>query len=81
MESILYNISQVLGITIIHSLWQGLLIYFILRTIFAGAPTLSPVKKYNVAVIAMLSVSVCFIYTLYSEISSYNWVNLKPFHV
>jgi bla regulator protein BlaR1 len=31
MENLFYNISQVLGITILHSLWQGLIIYALLR--------------------------------------------------
>ncbi len=77
METILYNISQVLGISIIHSLWQGLLIYFILRIAFSGIPSLSAVKKYNLALFAMLSISACFIYTLLTEINAYNWVSLK----
>jgi bla regulator protein BlaR1 len=81
METILYNISQVLGITIIHSLWQGLLVYFILRIAFAGISSLTAVKKYNLAIIAMLAISVCFVYTLLTEIYAYNWVNLKPGHV
>ncbi|MDB4922394.1 M56 family metallopeptidase [Mucilaginibacter sp.] len=81
METILYNISQVLGITIIHSLWQGLLVYFILRIAFAGISSLTAVKKYNLAIIAMLVISACFVYTLLTEIYAYNWVNLKPGHV
>ncbi|WP_259071799.1 M56 family metallopeptidase [Mucilaginibacter sp. X4EP1] len=75
MESTLYNISQVLGITVIHSLWQGLLVYFILRIIFNGAPQLSAVKKYNLAVIALSSITLWFIYTLFFEIQAYNWVS------
>jgi len=81
MQTILYNISQVLGITIIHSLWQGLLVYFILRIAFAGISSLTAVKKYNLAIIAMLAISACFVYTLFTEIYAYNWVNLKSGHV
>ena len=78
METILYNISQVLGIAIIHSLWQGLVIYILLRTVFAAIPALPAVKKYNVAVVAILSVAVWFIYTLVSGVLAYNWVKVKP---
>src|SRR6266481_3673999 len=81
MQTILYNISQVLGITIIHSLWQGLLVYFILRIAFAGISSLTAVKKYNLAIIAMLTISACFVYTLFTGIYAYNWVSLKPGHV
>jgi hypothetical protein len=77
MENILYNISQVLGITIIHSLWQGILSYLILRTAFIIIPSLSAEKKYNLSIAAMLSVFGCFVYTLYYELHTYNWVNLK----
>ncbi|GAC1311778.1 MAG: hypothetical protein NVSMB24_31960 [Mucilaginibacter sp.] len=44
METILYNISQVLGITIIHSLWQGLFIYFALRMALMFSAQLSASK-------------------------------------
>jgi len=81
METILFNIGQVLGITIIHSLWQGLLAWFVLRIIFISAPSLSPAKKYNLAVAAMLCVFVCFVYTLYAEVDDFSWVTLKPGNV
>ncbi|MCO5946104.1 M56 family metallopeptidase [Mucilaginibacter flavidus] len=77
METILYNISQVLGVTIIHSLWQGLVVYFILRIVFAGPSSLTATKKYNLAIGAMVAITVCFIYTLLTEISAYSWVTLK----
>jgi len=80
MESILYNVSQVLGLSIIHSLWQGMLVYFVLRIVFAGAPSLSSVKRYNLAIFAMLSVTACFFYTLFAEIQTYNWVSVRPVH-
>jgi len=73
MESLLYNISQVLGITIIHSLWQGLLIYFVLRLLLLSMPSLPSVKKYNLAAIALLSMAVWFIYTFCTEAKIYNW--------
>lgn len=78
METVLYNISQVLGITIIHSLWQGLLVYIALRIVFAASSSLTAVKKYNWAVAASLAVTACFIYTLFAEIKDYSWVTLKP---
>ncbi|HMG11037.1 MAG TPA: hypothetical protein VK609_21135, partial [Mucilaginibacter sp.] len=62
MENLFYNISQVLGITIIHSLWQGLLVWFALRLLFTCAPSLSSVKKHNLSMAAMLTISVWFIY-------------------
>jgi bla regulator protein BlaR1 len=78
MGTTLYNISQVLGISIIQSLWQGMLVYVILRIVFAAAPSLSSVKKYYLAIFAMLAVSALFIYSLVNEAGARNWAVLKP---
>lgn len=77
MENILYNISQVLGITIIHSLWQGLLIYFLLRVVLLLATGLSSSKKYLFAVSSLLAITGWFAYTLVTEIQLYDWL-AKP---
>jgi bla regulator protein BlaR1 len=73
MESLFYNISQVLGIAILHSLWQGLLIWFLLRVVFSTVPSLSAVKKYNMAVAAMLGIAAWFMVTLFNEAGNFNW--------
>jgi bla regulator protein BlaR1 len=77
MENILYNISQVLGITIIHSLWQGLLIYFLLRVVLLFAAGLSASKKYLLAVSSLLAITGWFAYTLINQIQLYDWL-AKP---
>jgi len=76
MESVFYNISQVLGITIIHSLWQGLLVWFALRLLFTCAPSLSTIKRHNAAMVAMLTISLWFIYTFVSQLQAHVWINL-----
>jgi beta-lactamase regulating signal transducer with metallopeptidase domain len=77
MENLFYNISQVLGITIIHSLWQGLLVWFALRLLFTCAPSLSSARKHNLAMIAMLIMSGWFIYTLINQMQAHIWVDFK----
>jgi bla regulator protein BlaR1 len=77
MESVFYNISQVLGITIIHSLWQGLLVWFALRLLFACAPGLSSIKKHNAAMAAMLAISVWFVYTFVTQIQAHVWIDFS----
>ena len=77
MENILYNISQVLGITIIHSLWQGLLIYFLLRIALLFTASLSSSRKYTMAVTSLLAITAWFAYTLVNEIQVYDWL-AKP---
>jgi bla regulator protein BlaR1 len=78
MQNILYNISQVLGITIIHSLWQGLLIYFVLRLALMFPGQLSASKKYLLAVVSLLAITGWFGYTLINEINLYNWLAVAP---
>lgn len=73
MINLLYNIGQVLGVTIIHSLWQGLLIYFVLRLIFSSVPALSSNKKYNFATTGLVLMTGWFIYTFCVQAYAYDW--------
>lgn len=77
METILYNISQVVGVAIIHSLWQGLVIYLFLRLLLLSFSSLSANTKHNIGMMAMLALTSWFIYTLAGEIRVYQWVQLK----
>src|SRR6185437_8129820 len=77
METILYNISQVVGVAIIHSMWQGLFIYLFLRLVLLSFSALSAKSKHNMALMAMLGVTIWFLYTLVGEIQVYQWVELN----
>ncbi|RFZ91766.1 hypothetical protein D0C36_09925 [Mucilaginibacter conchicola] len=78
MQNILYNISQVLGITIVHSLWQGLLVYFLLKlTLTLFNARLNSAEKYLVSIAALSAISLWFAVTLINEVQAYNWLN-KP---
>src|ERR1700737_4548486 len=79
MQTILYNISQVIGVAIIHSLWQGLLVYLGLRLIVLFFPRLSSRVKHNVAITALVCVSSWFVYTLSNEINTHTWVSLNTY--
>jgi len=74
MENILYNSSQVLGLTIINSLWQGLLVYFVLRMILMFSNNLSSSKKYVLACGSLLAISVWFFLTLIKQIYLFDWL-------
>jgi beta-lactamase regulating signal transducer with metallopeptidase domain len=78
MENIMYNISQVLGITLIHSLWQGLLIYFQLKLVLLVTGRLSSSKKYLLSTISLVALTVWFGFTLVSQIQLYTWLAVKP---
>jgi bla regulator protein BlaR1 len=73
MENILTNISQVLGISLLHSLWQGLIIYGVLRLILIIRPDLPSTVKYRLAYTGMLLILAWFAYTFYNEADNYSW--------
>jgi|GEM_PF-3044298 len=73
METLLYNISQVLGITILHSLWQGLLIYAGIRLLLTGFPAASANKKYNILYCGLVTTALWFAYTFFMEAKTYSW--------
>lgn len=73
MERLLYNISQVLGISILHSLWQGLLVYLVLRLLLLVMPALSAGRKYYLLLAALFSISLWFAYTLFVEAKDLDW--------
>ncbi|MFI5160756.1 MAG: M56 family metallopeptidase [Sphingobacteriales bacterium] len=77
METILYNISQVVGVAIIHSMWQGLFIYLFLRLVLLSFSAMSAKSKHNIGMLCMLGVTSWFIYTLVGEVRVYQWVELK----
>jgi beta-lactamase regulating signal transducer with metallopeptidase domain len=75
MGTLFYNISQVLGITIIHSLWQGLIIYIALRLFVLGFPRMASAIKYRVAYASLTVMLGWFIYTLFKELAHYDWLS------
>jgi beta-lactamase regulating signal transducer with metallopeptidase domain len=76
MQNLFYNISQVLGITIIYSLWQGLVVYLALRVFLQLANGVSSAAKCQMA-FAALTVTLCwFGYTLFTQINTYSWVTI-----
>ena len=74
METLLYNISQVVGVAIIHSMWQGLFVYLFMQLLLLSFQALPARYKHNLAMLAMGTVTVWFIYTLVGEIRVYQWV-------
>ena len=74
METLLYNISQVVGVAIIHSMWQGLFVYLFMQLLLLSFQALPARYKHQLAMLAMGAVTVWFIYTLLGEIRVYQWV-------
>lgn len=74
MQSLFNQFSQVLGITLLHSLWQGLIIYVLLRMLFLCLPSASANSKYNMALLALAASVLWPIITLVVEISKHPFI-------
>lgn len=73
MELLVHNLSEVFAVSIIHSLWQCLLIYLMLRILLSDSFKLSAAAKHNAAFGGMLLSALWFFYTLFSEARNYTW--------
>ena len=71
MELLVHNLSEVFAVSIIHSLWQCLLIYLMLRILLSDSFKLSAAAKHNAAFGGMLLSALWFFYTLFSEARNY----------
>lgn len=81
MQNLLYNMSQVLGITIVHSLWQGLIVFIVLRLFVLAFPGRSAVVKYWVGYGALVFMLGWFVATLFKELNQYNWLSTTALRV
>lgn len=66
METLLHNLVQATGWSILHSLWQSALIYALLIPFQIKAFKLSANLKYTLAYIATCLMFICFIVTFFS---------------
>ncbi|WP_342646305.1 M56 family metallopeptidase [Mucilaginibacter sp. CSA2-8R] len=74
METIIGNLSDSIGTSILYSLLQGLFVYFLLRTIFLIFTNLKAVHKYNLALSAFAAVSLWFMVTLATHLYQQTWL-------
>lgn len=65
MNSLFQNITHALGWSIVHSIWQGLLLYSLLCLFYVAFPKLNARKKYAMAFSAQLAVFIAFLSTFY----------------
>ncbi len=77
METLFDQISQVVGITLLHSLWQGLLLYTLLRIFIASAPGITSSAKYGAGLFALTASVVWPVITFFIELSKHPLV--QPF--
>ncbi len=74
METIIRNLSDSIGTSILYSLLQGLFVYLLLRIIFLIFTNLKAVHKYNLALLAFAAVSLWFFATLTTNLYQQTWV-------
>ncbi len=63
MNAIFQNITHALGWSIVHSLWQGVLIYCLLCLVYVVLPKSSAKHKYIMALGAQATIFLCFVAT------------------
>jgi bla regulator protein blaR1 len=68
-------LSEALGMTILHSLWQGLLIYLLLRVVLGAVPSLGSGGRYNLSVTALMGITLWSTVTLISQLYNQNWAD------
>ncbi len=74
METIIRNLSDSIGTSILYSFLQGLFVYLLLRIAFLTFTNLKAVHKYNLALSAFAVVSLWFIVTLVTHLYRQTWV-------
>jgi bla regulator protein BlaR1 len=68
MQTLFDQISQVVGITLLHSLWQGLLLYTLLRIFIVSAPAATSTAKYAAGLFALAASVVWPVITFFIEL-------------
>lgn len=63
MNSIFQNITQALGWSMVHSIWQGTIVYGLLCLVYITWPKLSAKHKYALAFISQITVFMAFMAT------------------
>jgi bla regulator protein BlaR1 len=74
MQTLFNHFSQVLGITLLHSLWQGLIIYVLLRVLLLCIPSASAGNKYNMALLSLAASVLWPLITLVVQISKHPFI-------
>ena len=78
MEILINAIIKAAGWSIIHSLWQGAILYAVLLLIFVLNPKLTAKAKHNLSVMALCGICLWFIATFYNELSVRLYIANNP---
>lgn len=67
-----HNITSILGWPLLHSIWQGLAIYLVLRVLLWVIPKSWSSWRYNLSLISLFSTCGWFIYTIYYKLQLFS---------
>lgn len=84
METLWYSTSHIFGIAIIHSLWQGLIIYSLIRLYLLCLPATSSRGRYQLGTTGLLCMFVWFAATLWNQVNTYRFLprtTFAPVHI
>jgi len=73
METLFNQMSQVLGTTLIHSLWQALVMYALLRIFLACFPSATSANKYNAGLLSLAGSVIWPAITFINEMGKHNF--------
>ncbi|WP_448700706.1 M56 family metallopeptidase [Mucilaginibacter sp. AW1-3] len=73
METVFNQMTQVLGTTLLHSLWQALVMYALLRIFLACFPSASSANKYNAGLLSLAGSVIWPAVTFVNEMGRHNF--------
>ena len=67
MEAIFHSFIKAFGWSIVHSFWQGAIIYALLFLVLISIPKLSPVAKHNLSYFSICAIFIWFVATFIQQ--------------
>ena len=74
MEILVNAIIKAAGWSILHSVWQGAILYTILLLLFISNPKLTAKSRHNLSFLALSGIFLWFMMTFYNEFTT--WINI-----
>jgi len=74
MEILVNAIIKAAGWSIIHSLWQGAILYTVLLLLFISNPKLTAKSRHNLSFLALSGTFLWFIMTFYNEFTKWLYI-------
>jgi len=73
MNTLFFDLGRILGMAVIQSLWQGLIVFLVLRLIFLSFPAMGSKWRYRISFGALGVIALWFACTFFNQTVSYQW--------